>query len=132
MPANLNFKDRIKTAIEKKNGEGGHKVKYKYNLNVNSATYGEMGGGGRQKLSVALYNSMHLVSGWLLVSYLDISKTDNVLKVLQSGAGKDREDQFDRSCERVLHEVMEEGNILYTTIKQSGWGLVTSFIRTAF
>jgi hypothetical protein len=88
MPANLNFKDRVKTVNAKKKKILWHKVKY--NLNVCSATHGEMGRGGggrRQNLSVALHNSVHLVFGWLLVSYLDISKI-YILKVLQSGAGE--------------------------------------------
>jgi len=80
------YQGQNKNSDDKKKEVGeGHKVKY--NLQVCSATHGEMGGEGRQKLSVALYNSLHLVFGWLSVSYLDIKKK-YILKVLQSGAGE--------------------------------------------
>jgi hypothetical protein len=71
MPANLNFKDRIKTWIAKKNF--WHKVKY--NLNVCSATHGE--GGGIKTVSCSL--QQRAFSFWAaIVSYLDISKLDYI------------------------------------------------------
>ena len=76
MPAFLNFKDRIKTEIEKKS------------FGTKSNIIENWGVGEAENCQLLFTTACNFIFVWLLLPYLDISKTDNTLKVLQCGAGQ--------------------------------------------